>query len=140
MANLTFTQIVNSHAALLIDGKPLEALDQYFAPDGVMYANGKLFASSAAEAHQKQQTYILAAKSIQGAIDNLIIVEELEICAFRNLTAFTSNDGAQHKINGLCWQKWRNNQIVEERYFDGEQMQALIDRGILQKPDIILNK
>lgn len=137
MAKLTFVQSVNSQIALLVAGKPLEAFDQFFAPLGVMYANDELFAKNAAEARKKQEAYILAAKSILGAIECLIIMEQQEICAFRNKTSFVTGDGSRHNINGLCWQKWQNGKIIEERYFEGERMQALISDGILQQPDII---
>ena len=137
MTKLTFTQSVHSQVAMLVDGKPLEALDQFFASDGVMYANGERFAGSSAEARRKQESYILAAKSIQGAIDDLVIMKEQEICAFRNKTIFITNDDVQHKIDGLCWQRWQNGKIIEEHYFDGEHMQSMISNGILVKPDAI---
>lgn len=64
-------------------------------------------------------------------------MQEQEICAFRNKTIFITSDGVLHKIDGLCWQKWQNGRIIEERYFDGEHMQAVLSDGILQKPDMI---
>jgi hypothetical protein len=137
MSGITFTEHVHSQIALLVAGKPLEAFDQFFASDGMMFANGELFAGSAAEGRKKQEPYILAAKSILGVVDDLIIMEDQEICAFRNKTSFITNDDMQHRIDGLCWQRWRNGRIVEERYFDGEHMQSVISAGILQKPDVI---
>lgn len=137
MPQLTFTQSVHAQVALLVDGNPLEAFDQFFAPDGVMYANGERFARSAAEGRRKQEPYILAAKSIVGLIDDLVLIKEHEICAFRNKSSFITNDNVAHTIDGLCWQKWQNGRIIEERYFDGVRMQAVISDGILQKPDVI---
>lgn len=137
MTRLSFKESVHSQVALLVDGKPLEAFDQFFAPDGVMYANGERFAESAAEGRRKQESYILAAKSIRGAIADLVIMQDQEICAFRNKTAFITSDDMHHKIDGLCWQRWQNNRIIEERYFDGEHMQSAISDGILQNPGVI---
>lgn len=137
MIKISFTESVHSQITLLVAGKPLEAFDRFFAPDGVMYANDKLFANGAAEGRKKQEPFILAAVSIQGAVEELIIIKDQEICAFRNRTSFTTSDGLQHKIDGLCWQRWQNGQIIEERYFDGEHMQSVISAGILQKPNVI---
>lgn len=137
MTKLSFTESVHSQVALLVEGRPLDAFDRFFASDGVMYANGDLFAGSALEGRRKQEPYILAAKSFQGVIDDLIIMEDQKICAFRNKTSFITSDDVQHKIDGLCWQKWLNGRIIEERYFDGEHMQSVILAGVLRKPDAI---
>ncbi|MGJ8527860.1 hypothetical protein [Maritalea sp.] len=137
MTAKSFAAGVNAQIKLLNAGEPLEALDQFFASDGVMYANDQLFAKDGPEARSKQERYILAAKSIDGAIEDLAIDEGKEICVFRNLTSFVSGDGERHTINGLCWQQWADGKIVEERYFDGETMASMIAKGILQSPDIL---
>ncbi len=137
MTNSSFSDCVDAQVKLLSDGKPLEAFDQYFASDGVMYANDTLFAKDAVEARSKQERYILAAKSIDGEIVDLVVNEDKKLCVFRNLTSFVSGDGTRHAIDGLCWQKWRDGKIIEERYFDGEIMRSMIADGILQTPDIL---
>lgn len=134
MSQLSFSQGVQAQVALLNEGKPLEALDQFFALEGKMFANGALFAAGAVESRNKQEPHILSAKSIQGAIEDLVIAEEREICAFRNKTTFVTADDVHHQIDGLCWQKWHNGRVIEEHYFDGEHMNALISDGILRNP------
>jgi|GEM_PF-6615361 len=34
-------------------------------------------------------------------------------------------------IGGLSWQRWEDGLVIEERYFDGDQMQVLLDQGVL---------
>ena len=138
MTTLSFQAAVNAQVTLLNDGKPLEAFDEFFAPDGLMYANDEIFATGAEEGHRKQEPYMLAANSINGLIEGLIIAEPEKICAFRNRTSFVSSDGATHQIDGLCWQKWCDGKIVEERYYDGEKMQSVIEKGILSNPERFL--
>lgn len=123
--------------ALLNEGKPLEAFEQYFAPDGVMYANGKIFARDASEGRRKQEPYINSATSISGSIVDLIMSEEKEICAFRNRSTFVAPDGKKHQIDGVCWQRWFAGKVVEERYFDGDEMQKMLNIGILTSPEKI---
>ncbi len=135
MAKDQFRICVETQIALLNDGKPLEAFDRYFATDGVMYANSKVFARGAAEGREKQEPYINSAVTITGNIVDIVISEEDGICAFRNLTCFVTGGGKKHQINGVCWQRWLDGKIVEERYFDGDEMQNMLRLGILTSPE-----
>jgi len=130
-----FRTCVEGHIALLNDGKPLEAFDRYFSPDGVMYANGEVFARGAAEGRKKQEPYITSAETVAGNIVDLVVSEENEICAFRNRASFVTSNGKRHQIDGVCWQRWLGGRIVEERYFDGEAMQQVLQAGILTLPE-----
>ena len=100
-----------------------------------MYANGEIFARGAAEGRKKQEPYITSAETVAGNIVDLVVSEENEICAFRNLTSFVTPDGKRHQIDGVCWQRWLGGRIVEERYFDGEAMQRVLQAGILTSPE-----
>lgn len=132
-----FRTNVDGQIALLNDGKPLEAFDQYFASDGVMYANGEIFARNAAEGRSKQEPYIASASSIIGNIVGLAVSGETEVCMFRNQSSFETSDGKKHQIDGLCWQRWCEGKIVEERYFDGSEMRRMLDLGLLTSPEKI---
>lgn len=132
-----FLKNVEAQIALLDQGKPLEAFDQFFAANGVMYANGEIFAKDAAEGRRKQEPYMTSATSILGSIVDLVVSSEWEICAFRNRTSFVVSAGKKHQIDGICWQRWQNGKIVEERYFDGSEMQKMLDAGILSSPEKI---
>lgn len=129
---------VNQQIALLNEGKPLDAFDQFFDISGVMYANGEIFASSAQEGRQKQEPYIRAAASIDGNITDVKILISKEICVFRNQSSFVTGDGSKHQIDGLCWQHWQNGKITEEQYFDGDRMSNHIANGVLDQPELLL--
>ncbi len=136
---LSFTDCVNLQVAMLESGKPLEAFDQFFAAQGKMYANDEIFAEGAEEGRRKQEPFISAAQSVSGLIVDLKIVEEKEICIFGNRSSFTTSNAEVHQIDGLCWQKWHQRKIVEERYYDGDQMLTLIKSGILSSPETLLS-
>ncbi|WP_160116626.1 hypothetical protein [Pseudovibrio ascidiaceicola] len=36
------------------------------------------------------------------------------------------------QIDGLCWQRWDDGKVVEERYYDGAMMNVLLKDGLLQ--------
>ncbi len=137
MAEQAFVKKVKAQIALLNEGKPLEAFDQFFSAKGVMFANGVMFAKNAAEGRQKQEPYINSATSIFGNVVDLVVSEENEICAFRNRTSFVASDGERHQIDGVCWQRWQSGKIVEERYFDGDEMHRMLNNGILTSPEKI---
>ena len=137
MAGKLFRMNVNEQIALLNDGKPLEAFDRYFEAGGVMYANGKIFAHDAAEGRRKQEPFIASATSICGKIVDLVLSEGEEVCAFRNQSSFVAPGGKKHQIDGLCWQRWLEGKIIEERYFEGEEMQKMLNIGILRSPEKI---
>lgn len=137
MSDLSFRECVHLQIQLLQSGKPLEAFNRFFAPKGVMYANGSIFATNASEGFRKQEPYISSAKEINGLILDLTLSEKKDICIFRNKTSFISKDGSMHQIDGLCWQQWTNGQIIIERYYDGQRMHALISDGIFDDLDML---
>ncbi|KZL16624.1 hypothetical protein [Pseudovibrio sp. Ad26] len=132
MESNSFVAAKNEQIELLRDGKPLEAFDAFFASSVQMYANDVLFADGAAEGRAKQEPFISAAQSIIGKIEDVVIDETRGLCAFRNLSQFVDGAGVAQQIDGLCWQRWDAGKVVEERYYDGEVMNALLKDGLLQ--------
>ena len=132
MESKDFVGTVEAQVELLRDGKPLEAFDVFFASSVQMYANDVLFADGAAEGRAKQEPFISAAQSIIGKIEDVVIDEARGLCAFRNLSQFVDGAGDLQQIDGLCWQRWDGDQVVEERYYDGKMMSALLKDGLLQ--------
>lgn len=116
----------------------MAAFDRFFGSDGTMFANDEVFARGAKQGRHKQEPYILSAKSINGLIVDLCISDTHEVCVFRNRTSFVTFENQVHQIDGLCWQSWRDGQISEERYYDGDLMKRLISGGILLKPESLL--
>ncbi len=125
---------------MLEGGAPLAAFDAFYDDDVMMYANDTLFASGASEGRAKQEPFIQAAKSITGRIEDTKIDAENSICVFRNLTKFTDGNDKTNQIDGLCWQRWHGNLIVEERYYDGPHMRQLISDGLLHDPALLISK
>jgi len=130
----SFESAVHGQIDLLNDGQPLEALDQYFALDGLMYSNDQLFATGKDQARQKQEHYILAAQSIKGRIEDLKTDAAHQVCIFRNCSSFVLGDGSEHQIDGLCWQQWSDGKVEIERYFDAEMMAEHLLNGLVQDP------
>ncbi len=134
MTSEQFQMCVHGQIALLNEGKPLEAFDRYFAPDGIMFANGLVFATGAKACRRKQEPVIESALSIDGKILDLVISSEKSVCAFRNRTSFTTHEGKTFQIDGICWQRWQDGEIIEEHYFEGEEMHKMLRKGILKSP------
>ena len=129
---------VAAQTALLIDEKPLDAFDAYFGTSVQMFANDVLFAAGAEEGRRKQEPFIAATVAVTGAVTDIKVMEDENMCVFRNKSRFTTADGAEHQIDGLCWQRWQDGRVVEERYYDGDLMRQLIVDGLLENPAILL--
>ncbi len=136
--NNEFEASVLSQVELLNAGRPLDAFDAHFSANGVMFSNGVVFAKDAPEAREKQEPFISAAASISGLITDLKTHAPTQTCVFRNKSSFRTHDGKEHHINGLCWQLWKQGQIVEERYYDGDAMLDMISKGVLLNPELVI--
>jgi len=121
---------------LLEEGKVLEALDRFFAKDGVMYSNSVLFGEGFLRCRQMQEPFMAAAKNIRAEITEVKLDENKQLCAFRNLTKFDGPDGIIRHIDGLHIQQWQDERIQCEWYYNGEPMQALLAKGVLENPAI----
>lgn len=132
-----FRDCVNLQIEMLRSGLPLEAFDRFFASNGTMLANDEVFTRGAKEGRLKQEPYISIAKSINGLNVDVCISDAHELCAFRNNNSFVTFDDEVHQIKGLCWQSWRDGQISEERYYDGDLMKRHISGGILLNPEAL---
>lgn len=132
MESNSFVAATNKQIELLRDGKPLEAFDVFFASTVQMFANDVLFADGAVEGRTKQEPFISAAQSIIGKVEDVVIDEARGLCAFRNLSQFVDGAGVVQQIDGLCWQRWDDGKVVEERYYDGAMMNVLLKDGLLQ--------
>jgi hypothetical protein len=121
---------------LLEEGKVLEALDRFFDKDGIMYSNSVLFAQGFLRCRQMQEPFLAAATNICGAISDVYLDSSKQLSIFRNLTTFDGPDGKERKINGIHIQKWIEQRIVCEWYYNGEPMEELIAKGVLQNPGI----
>lgn len=123
---------------MLEEGRILEALDQFFADYGVMYANGAVFGEGLAECRKKQEPFIASAVKITGVINGLKIDTHSEFCVFRNQTTYEDAKGQAHQIDGLHVQMWAQGKIASEWFYSGEPMQGMIARGLLDDPAHIL--
>lgn len=133
---MAFADAVAAQLALLEQGQVLEALDRFFAKDGVMYSNSVLFGEGFLRCRQMQEPFLAAAKNIRAEITAVKLDEESQLCLFRNLTKFEGPDGVTRQIDGLHIQKWQDERMVCEWFYNGEPMQALLAKGVMKNPEI----
>jgi len=131
---MPFGVCVQEQVKLLEEGKVLEALDRFLDKDGVMYSNSVLFAQGFLRCRQMQEPFLAAASNARAEIADVYIDPANQLCVFRNLTKFDGPDGVGRQINGIHIQKWQNERIRCEWYYNGEAMQALLALGVMQNP------
>lgn len=125
---MNFRERVNSQIKLLNEGKPLEAIDEFFSENIEMFDNDNLFAKGKVQSRAKQEPFINSAKSISGKITDVLIDESKEICIYRNRSTFINSIDEEVEIDGLCWQSWKEGYVAEERYYSGELMLTKIKK------------
>ena len=131
---MPFGVCVQEQVKLLEEGKVLEALDRFLDKDAVMYSNSVLFAQGFLRCRQMQEPFLAAAANIHAEIAEVYIDPANQLCVFRNLTKFDGPDGVERRISGIHIQKWQNGRIQCEWYYNGEPMQELLTKGVLQNP------
>ena len=133
---MSFQKRFHEQVALLNAGEPLQAFDVFYADNVVMYDNDVMFAADKAEGRAKQLPFFQSAKSIDGCIEDAATSQENDGAAngvgvFRNRSRFVAKDDNEMQIDGLVWQKWANDEIIEERYYRDASMAQKIKNGIL---------
>lgn len=134
--DVPFGVCVQEQVKLLQEGKVLEALDRFFAKDGVMYSNSVLFAQGYLRCRQMQEPFLAAATNIRAEITDVFLDPSKQLCTFRNLTKFDGPDGKTRQIDGLHIQQWQAERMVCEWYYNGEPMDELLAMGVLRDPAI----
>ena len=129
---MAFGEAVAEQVALLEAGKILEALDRFFAKDGVMYSNSVLFGEGFLRCRQMQEPFLAAATNIRAEITDVKLDEEKQLCVFQNLTKFDGPDGVTRQIDGMHIQQWRDERIACEWYYNGEPKQTLLANGVME--------
>jgi hypothetical protein len=124
---MNFTKRANAQIDMLNKGKPLEAIDEFFSENLIMYDNDNVFANGKAESRSKQEPYISSAKSINGKITDVLINESKKTLTFRNHSVFVNNKDQEIVIDGLCCQSWEGDYVIEERYYSGQLMLEKIE-------------
>lgn len=99
-----------------------------------MFDNDELFGRGKVACRAKQEPFISRATSILGKITQRSVDPNLGVCAFRNQSTFVDASGTRHQIDGIHWQRWSRDKIVEERYYRGELMEQKITEGIFSSP------
>jgi len=134
---LSFHKRFHEQVALLNAGEPLQAFDAFYADKVRMYDNDEMFAADKAEGRAKQLPFFQSAKSIEGCIEDAAISQEdanatSGVGVFRNRSRFVTKGDKRMQIDGLVWQKWVNDEIVEECYYRDDLMVQKIKNGILE--------
>lgn len=119
---MNFKERVHAEIETLNSGKPLEAIDNFFAEDITMYDNDQLFSKGKTNCRTKQEPFINSAKIVTGIITDILLDTPNEVVIFRNKTKFTNSEDKEFQIDGLCWQQWRDGHVIIERYYSGELM------------------
>ncbi|MFC3052957.1 hypothetical protein [Kordiimonas pumila] len=129
---------IERHIALLEQGQILEAMDQFLADYGVMYANGAVFGEGLHDCMARQMPFMQSVTQLTCTISGLFVDTFSEFCVFKNFVSYSGAEGLPHTVDGLHIQMWAGGKIASEWYFSGDNMADIIAAGILADPAHIL--
>lgn len=124
----SFNKLVNKQIEILNAGLPLDAFDNFYSDEVVMYSNDTLFATGKIECRNKQEPFISPCTSIKGLISKHFIDEENLISVIHNQTSFEHPKMGSMQVNGIHIQYWKNDKIIKELYFQGDKLQEQLDK------------
>lgn len=135
---MQFEEAVFTYIKLLEEGRQLDALAQFFADYGVIYANGVVVGEGREACIESLKPQLSTIKNLRATISNLKIDTQSEFCAFQSLSNYVDASGAPRENESLHVQMWAQGKIASEWHYMDEPMQGMISRGLLDDPAHIL--
>lgn len=106
---------------MMNDGRLLDVLVNFYAPDARIYENDNVFADSRAEAYARQQPFVDACDRIDGNVKLLHKDLGRGIAVCENRTRYDHPDYGEGQVDGLHVLYWHDGLITREEYFTGDK-------------------
>ena len=113
---------VAAFISMVEQGKYVEAIQEFYAEDASMQANGAPARVGRDKLVAHERGVMASFKRIRTLPVESFLVDG-DRAVIRWVFEFTSSDGTSFRLDELAHQRWRGDQIVEERfYYDPAQM------------------
>lgn len=107
---------VNALNQMILDGKILEAFDQFYADDISMQDNNNPARVGKAENRTYEEAFVNGLTEFRGArVISTIISDDLAVTEW--WFDYTHKDYGVRNYKQLAVQRWKNGQIVEEKFY-----------------------
>jgi hypothetical protein len=115
-------QIVEAFVALVEAGDYVGAIEQFYAPDASTRENTAEPVIGRDTLMAKERGVMAAFRTIEAQRIGPSLIDGDTVAARWKFT-FTSANGSVRMLEEIAWQSWRDDQLIEERFFyDPKQM------------------
>ncbi len=112
---------VNALNSMILQGQIMEAFDKYYADDLVMQENNGEPRVGKATNRAYEEAFVNGLTAFNGAeVKALAVNEEDGTVMVQWWMAFTHKDYGDIDRHQVCVQRWKDGQIVHERFFYGQ--------------------
>jgi hypothetical protein len=124
---MSISESVNALVALVEQGKFLEAIEQFYAPDATMQENLDPMRVGLPALLENERQVLASVASIALERVGSIAVDE-DRAAINWIFLITDAKGRKTRLDEIAYQIWRNGKIVKERfYYDPAQRRIAVD-------------
>jgi ketosteroid isomerase-like protein len=117
---------VRAFAELLSQGKSLEAIERYYAPDVTVFENRELCRAGKAQCLESERAALARQPEPPRFKLNKLAVNEPDGVAFlESVVRVSAADGRPMRLEQIAVQVWERGLIVEERYY----YEGVVDEG-----------
>lgn len=112
----TLTELVDELNQMILEGKILEAFDKFYADDVVMQDNDYPQRVGKPTNRQYEEDFVNGLTAFRGAkVLNTIISDGIAVVEW--WMDFTHKDYGDRNYTQVAVQRWKNGQIVEEKFY-----------------------
>lgn len=118
--------MVREFADLLQKGRPLDAMEKYYAPEINVFENRQLARAGKVRCLQHERDALANQPEPPRFKVRKVAVDEVRGHAFLEyVVRFCSSDGRPQRLEEVAVQTWDNNLIIEERFY----YEGVVDEG-----------
>jgi ketosteroid isomerase-like protein len=118
--------MVRDFAELLKKGRPLDAMEKYYAPDVVVFENRQLARAGKARCLQYERDALAGQPTPPSFKLSKLAVDDSRDHAFLEyVVRFTASNGRPQRLEEVAVQTWDNGLIVQERFY----YEGVVDEG-----------
>lgn len=124
---MSTSENVNELIALVEQGKFLEAIEKFYAPDATMQENMGLIRAGLPALLENERQVLARVPDIHlERVDSLVV--DGDRAAINWVFGFTDANGGKIRLDEIAYQVWQDGKIVRERfYYDPAQRQTPVD-------------
>ena len=109
-------ETVEAFVAMVVAGRYVDAIEQFYAEDASMQENGDAPRNGREVLMEGERRVMARTKSIAGEQIGEALIAGDQV-AIRWRFVFTQENGSSQTLEEIAWQTWRGEKVAEERFF-----------------------